>query len=125
MNREDKDFIVQKIRTQYMEKDSSQKELDYLRELDAEVKRPANVFGYVFGTVSAIILGAGMSLVMTDIGTQLGISDPMVPGVIIGIAGLLMAIINYPIYKTILSSRKNKYSGKILELSEKIMNKGE
>lgn len=125
MNRDDKDFIVQKIRTQYMEKDSSQKELDYLRELDAEVKRPANVFGYVFGTVSAIIMGAGMSLVMTDIGTRLGISAPMVPGVIIGIAGLLMAIINYPIFKTILSSRKNKYSGKILELSEKIMNKGE
>lgn len=125
MNRDDKDFIVQKIRTQYMEKDSSQKELDYLRELDAEVKRPANFFGYVFGTVSAIIMGAGMSLVMTDIGTQLGISDPMIPGVIIGIAGLLMAIINYPIFKTILSSRKNKYSGKILELSEKIMNKGE
>ncbi|MGN1135719.1 MAG: dihydropteridine reductase [Oscillospiraceae bacterium] len=125
MNRDDKDFIVQKIRTQYMEKDSSQKELDYLRELDAEVKRPANVFGYVFGTVSAIIMGAGMSLVMTDIGTQLGISDPMIPGIIIGIAGLLMAIINYPIFKTILSSRKNKYSGKILELSEKIMNKGE
>ncbi|MGN0603584.1 MAG: dihydropteridine reductase [Oscillospiraceae bacterium] len=125
MNRDDKDFIVQKIRTQYMEKDSSQKELDYLRELDAEVKRPANVFGYVFGTVSAIIMGAGMSLVMTDIGTRLGISNPMVPGVIIGIAGLLMAIINYPIFKTILSSRKNKYSGKILELSEKIMNKGE
>lgn len=125
MNRNDKDFIVQKIRTQYMEKDSSQKELDYLRELDAEVKHPANVFGYVFGTVSAIIMGAGMSLVMTDIGTRLGISDPMVPGVIIGIAGLLMAIINYPIFKTILSSRKNKYSGKILELSEKIMNKGE
>lgn len=70
-------------------------------------------------------MGAGMSLVMTDIGTQLGISDPMVPGVIIGIAGLLMAIINYPIFKRILSSRKNKYSGKILELSEKIMNKGE
>lgn len=125
MNRDDKDFIVQKIRTQYMEKDSSQKELDYLRELDAEVKRPANVFDYVFGTVSAIIMGAGMSLVMTDIGTRLGISNPMVPGVIIGIAGLLMAIINYPIFKTILSSRKNKYSGKILELSEKIMNKGE
>lgn len=125
MNRDDKDFIVQKIRTQYMEKDSSQKELDNLRELDAEVKRPANVFGYVFGAVSAIIMGAGMSLVMTDIGTQLGISDPMVPGVIIGIAGLLMAIINYPIIKKILASRKNKYSGRILELSEKIMNKGE
>ncbi|MGN0587179.1 MAG: dihydropteridine reductase [Oscillospiraceae bacterium] len=125
MNRDDKDFIVQKIRTQYMEKDSSQEELDALKELDAEVKRPANVFGYVFGAVSAIIMGAGMSLVMTDVGAQLGISAPLVPGVIIGLIGLLMAIINYPIFKKILASRKEKYSGRILELSEKIMNKGE
>ena len=37
-------------------------ELDALRALDARVKRPANVFAYAFGSVSAIIMGAGMSL---------------------------------------------------------------
>ena len=123
MNRNDQDFIVQKIRTQYMEKDNSQKDLDLLRELDAEVKRPANIFGYTFGSISAIIMGAGMSLVMTDIGEHIGMKSTMVPGIIIGIVGMFMAIVNYPIYKKILTSRKEKYANRILELSEKIMNK--
>ena len=122
MNRNDTEFIVQKIRTQYMEKDSSEKNLDLLRELDAEVKHPANVFGYVFGSISAIIMGSGMSLVMTDIGQQLGISNTMPLGIVIGVVGMLMAIATYPIYKNILASRKEKYADRILELSEKIMN---
>ena len=123
MNRNDQEFIVQKIRTQYMEKDNTQKDLDLLRELDAEVKRPANVFGYVFGSIGAIIMGAGMSLVMTDIGTQLGINNAMPVGIIIGIVGMIIAIANYPIYKSILSTRREKYADRILKLSEKIMNK--
>ena len=68
MNKNDKDFLVQKIRTQYTEKENT--ELDALRDLDRKVKRPANVFSYVFGSISAIIMGAGMSLVMTDIGRE-------------------------------------------------------
>ncbi|MBR4014179.1 MAG: dihydropteridine reductase [Clostridia bacterium] len=121
MNRNDKDFIVQKIRTQYTEKQVT--ELDELRELDAKVKRPANVFAYVFGSISAIIMGCGMSLIMTDIGEILGLANTMIPGVIIGSLGLIMALINYPIYSGILSLRKKKYSAEILKLSEKIMNK--
>lgn len=122
MNRNDQEFIVQKIRTQYMEKDDSQKDLDLLRELDAEVKRPANLFGYIFGSIGAIVMGAGMSLVMTDIGAAIGISDPMIPGIVTGVFGMVMAIINYPIYKAILASRKGKYADRILQLSERIMN---
>ena len=120
MNRNDQQFMAQKIRTQYMEKQPS--ELDALRRLDAEVKRPANVFAYVFGSISAIIMGAGMSLVMTDIGATVGMGEAMVPGIIIGVVGMALAILNYPIYKRILGSRKKKYGSKILALSEKIMN---
>ena len=121
MNKNDQQFMAQKIRTQYMEKQST--ELDALRELDAKVKRPANVFAYVFGSISAIIMGAGMSLVMTDIGATLGMESTMVPGIVIGIVGMIMALLNYPMYKGILGSRKKKYGTKILELSDKIMNK--
>ena len=120
MNKNDQQFIAQKIRTQYMEKQST--ELDALRELDAKVKRPANVFAYVFGSISAVVMGAGMSLVMTDIGAILGISNAMVPGIVIGVVGMAMALINYPIYKSVLEGRKKKYSAEILALSEKIMN---
>ena len=119
MNKNDQEFLVQKIRTQYTEKKSS--ELDALRELDAKVKRPANVFAYTFGSISAIIMGSGMSLVMTDIGTTVGVNNPMIPGIVIGVAGMLMAIVNYPIYKGILASRRKKYADKIIALSDKIM----
>ena len=121
MNKNDQQFIAQKIRTQYMEKEST--ELDALRELDAKVKRPANVFAYTFGSISAIVMGAGMSLVMTDIGAAIGITDAMIPGIAIGVVGMGMALLTYPIYKGILNARKKKYGDEILALSDKIMNR--
>lgn len=119
MNKNDQEFLVQKIRTQYTEKEHTQ--LDELKALDAKVKRPANVFAYVFGSISAIIMGGGMSLVMTDIGNTLGMKSTMVPGIVIGVIGMIMVIINYPMYKGILSSRKKKYGEEVLKLSEKLM----
>lgn len=119
MNKNDQEFLVQKIRSQYTEKKST--ELDALRELDAKVKKPANVFAYVFGSISAIIMGAGMSLVMTDIGATVGVAEPMVPGIIIGIVGMFLAIINYPVYNRVLASRRRKYADQIVKLSDKIM----
>ena len=113
--------MAQRIRTQYMEKQST--ELDELRELDAKVKRPANVFAYIFGSISAVIMGSGMSLVMTDIGSVIGVGAPMTVGIIVGVIGLAMAVVNYPIYKSILGARKKKYGAKIIALSEKIINK--
>ncbi|MBQ7294418.1 MAG: dihydropteridine reductase [Clostridia bacterium] len=121
MNRNDQQFIAQKIRTQYVEKQPS--ELDELRKLDAKVKKPANIFAYTFGSIGAIVMGAGMSLVMTDIGAMIGLASTMIPGIAIGVAGMAMALVNYPIYKAILGSRKKKYGAEILKLSEKIMNK--
>lgn len=120
MNKNDQEFLVQKIRTQYTEKENTQ--LDELKALDAKVKRPANVFAYVFGSISAIIMGAGMSLVMTDIGSYIGMESPMVPGIIVGVIGMIMAIINYPVYKKILNGRRNKYADEVMALSDKIMN---
>ena len=103
MNQNDQEFLIQKIRTQYTEKAHTR--LDALKELDAKVQRPVNVFAYVFGCVSAIIMGCGMSLVMTDIGMTLGMNSAMLPGVMIGIIGMVLAIINYPMYKGILGTR--------------------
>ena len=119
MNKNDQQFMAQKIRTQYMEKEPS--ELDALRKLDSKVKRPANIFAYIFGSISAIIMGSGMSLVITDIGATIGMPDAMIPGIVIGVVGMIMAIICYPIYKKILTSRRKRYAKEIIELSDKIV----
>ena len=63
-----------------------------------------------------------MSLVMTDIGSIIGIESPMFPGIIIGVVGLVMALLTYPMYKKILNSRKKKYASEIIKLSDSIMN---
>ena len=119
MNKNDQEFLAQKIRTQYTEKEHTQ--LDALKALDKKVKRPANVFAYVFGSVGAIIMGSGMSLVMTDIGQVLGLEETMVPGIMIGVIGMLMAIMNYPMYNRVLGARRKKYADEIIALSDKIM----
>ncbi len=119
MDKNDKDFIVEKIRTQYTEKKDVQ--LEQLKALDRKATRPAKVFAYIFGSIGAVVMGSGMSLIMTDIGAMLGITEVMLPGIVTGTIGLLMACVTYPIYKKILSSRKKKYAGKILELSEEMM----
>ena len=123
MNRNDKSFMVEKIRTKYVEKKDSS--LDELRKLDKKVKAPAEVFAYIFGSISALIMGAGMSLVMTDVANMLGLGDMTVPGIAVGVVGMALAIINYPIYKGILNSRKKKYSEQVIALSNKILSEEE
>ncbi len=120
-NRNDQKFIAQQIRAQYTEKTHTK--VDALKALDKKVKKPANIFAYVFGCIAAIVMGSGMSLVMTDIGETIGISDSMAPGIVIGVIGLVMALINYPIFKKILASRRKKYSAEIMKLSDEIVNK--
>ena len=114
----EQEYLVQKIRTQYTEKQHT--ELDELRALDRKVKMPANAFAYSFGAVSALIMGSGMSLIMTDIGQTIGMASPMTPGVVIGLAGMVMAIANYPIYKGILTGRRKKYAQQIIALSDRL-----
>lgn len=115
----EQDYLVQKIRTQYTEK--AHTELDALKELDKKVKKPATVFAYTFGTLASLIMGGGMSLIMTDINLAIGLNDPMLPGVMIGVLGMLMAAINYPIYKKLLNTRRKQYADEIIALSDKIM----
>ena len=119
MTNNDQEFLVQKIRTQYTEKEHT--ELDALKALDARVKKPANVFAYIYDSLSAIIMGAGMSLVMTEIGAVIGLAGAMIPGIAIGVVGLAMALSTYSLYKNILSSRKKKFAPEILKLSEKLL----
>ena len=88
MNKNDQEYLVRKIRTEYTEKEHTQ--LDELKVLDRKVKRPANTFAYLFGSVGAIIMGSGMSVVMTDLAEILGMAKPMPIGIGIGILGMLM-----------------------------------
>ena len=118
MSNNDQEFLVQKIRTQYTEKQHT--ELDELKALDAKVKRPANVFAYTYGSVSAVVMGAGMSLVMTEIGVALG-SLAMVIGILVGIVGMVLVALAYPLYNRVLKKQREKIAPEILRLSDELL----
>lgn len=121
MSNKNQEYLVQKIRSRYVEQEPT--DLDTLKELDRKVRRPAAVFAYIFGSIAALIMGAGMSLIMTDIAEFVGIENPLVYGLIIGIVGMLLALANYPIYNGILGARQKKYADKIIALSDKLTNR--
>ena len=116
MNREGQQIAAEKIRAQYAEKGPAEQEFDKLRELDREVKRPVNIFTYVFGTVGSLVMGTGMCLAMDMLGEK-----KRIPGILIGIVGIFMMCINYPVYKKMLDSRKKQYAQEILKQSEKVL----
>lgn len=106
---------IESIRSHYTEKERTK--LDELKELDQRVKRPAEIFGYAYGSAGALVLGTGMCLAMEVIGASMGL------GIVIGLAGIALCLTTYPIYKAILKSRRKKYAGKIFALSDEILNK--
>lgn len=118
-NQNEQEYLVQKIRAQYTEREYTQ--LDELRELDSKVKRPVKVLAYILGSLAALVMGAGMSLVMTDIGATVGVNEPMLPGVVIGVVGMLLAVVNYPLHQKLLRRRRRKYAGQIVVLSDRVM----
>lgn len=115
MDQKDKKYL-EKVINNYNKKEITK--LDELKLLDRHVKLPITVFAYVFGSLCSLILGFGMCLAMEVI-----LPGNMVYGIIIGIAGILLCVVNYFIYKKILISRKNKYSAKIIELSNELLKK--
>ena len=105
--------VANKIKDGYVVKPITK--LDRLKSLDKKVKKPAKVFAYLFGVIGALVLGTGMCFAMKVLG------DIMAVGIVVGVLGIIMVSINYPIYKQILKKRKNKFSRKIIELSQEII----
>ena len=102
---------------------------DQLKELDKKVKKPANIFGYVYGTIGALILGMGMCAAMNTLPEVIlnTIKNPllMILGIIIGLVGIAVTTSTYFIYNKILKSRRNKYANEIISLTEELLNKKE
>ena len=89
-----------------------------LKKLDRQAKRPAEIFTYTFGVVSALVLGVGMCLSMHVIGPDN--AAMMMIGIILGVIGIAGVSVNYPIYKKLLEKGKQKYAFEIMELAKEI-----
>lgn len=91
-----------------------------LRRLDRSVSRVADLVALCLGIAGTLILGLGMSLIMTELGQPLGqLALPI--GVAIGIAGGVIAALAYPLHARIVRARRQKLAPEILRLTEELM----
>ncbi len=109
---------AEKIAEEYAPKKASK--VVALKKLDQKVKQPVYIFSYIFGAIGSLVLGTGMCFSMGVIGND-DITS-MIVGCIIGVIGIVMCLVNYPIYKKLMQSRKNKYAFEITELAKEITN---
>ena len=110
---------VKKIRKKYMPQEEDKMQL--LRRLDESVNQKASVISLVFGIIGALIMGIGMSLVMTDIGHILGTTLALVIGITTGIIGIILVCLAYPIYNRTLKKEREKIAPEIIRLTDELM----
>ena len=109
---------VEEIRKKYLPKEEDK--MEQLRKLHAVPTQKAQAASIAIGVVGALIMGTGMSLAMTEIGAMLG-SFAMVLGILIGVAGMILVALAYPIYNKILKKERNRIAPEILRLSDELM----
>ena len=109
---------VENIRKKYLPKEEDR--MEQLRKLHAIPTQKAQTASIVLGTIGALVMGTGMSFAMTDIGAALG-SLAMIIGIVVGIVGMVLVALAYPVYNRVLKKQREKIAPEILRLSDELL----
>lgn len=114
---------IKAIRQKYAAQEQPEDKLAAIRRLDAQVTEKATAVSLVLGILGALIMGSGMSLTMTDIGELLGLNATlaMLVGIAVGIVGMVMAGVAYPVYNRIVKTQREKIAPQILRLTDELL----
>ena len=91
-------------------------DFERLKKLDRQAERPGTFTAIAVGIIGVLVVGAGLSLMLTF--------DHFIAGLIAGIIGLAIAAAATPVYREVTRHSREKYRDEILSLSEKIKNGG-
>lgn len=111
---------IENIRKKYLPQEENK--MEQLRKLHNSATQKAQAYAIAIGVVGALILGTGMSFAMTDLGAMLGIYSTlaMVLGIAIGVVGLVLVALAYPIYNRVLKKERQRIAPEILRLSDEL-----
>lgn len=114
---------VKAIRNKYTVPEETEDKMTRLRRLDRSVTEKAATVSLTFGIAGTLILGLGMSLVMSDLAQLLRLSDSsaMLIGVGSGVIGLILVSLAYPVYNRIVKKERARIAPEILRLTEELM----
>lgn len=106
---------IKKIREKYAQPTQEEDKMERLRRLDASVTKPGTIVSLIIGIISALIMGVGMCCTMVWADTM------FIPGIIIGIIGIIGVCLSYPIYTRITKKQREKLAPEIMRLSDELM----
>ena len=109
---------VEAIRKKYLPREEDK--MEQLRKLHAIPTRKAQAASIAVGVIGALIMGTGMSLAMTELGAILG-GFAMVLGILVGVVGMVLVALAYPIYNRVLKKERQRIAPEILRLSEELL----
>ena len=109
---------VEEIRKAYLPKEEDK--MEKLRKLHRIPTQKAQAVSLAVGVIGALILGTGMSLCMTELGAALG-NLALVLGIMIGLAGIILVALAYPIYNRTLKKERERIAPEILRLSDELI----
>ena len=114
---------LKRIRDKYTAQPEPEDKMARLRKLDASVTGRARAIAITLGIIGALMLGFGMSLIMTDFSAILGAyrDKAMIIGILIGIVGAITVSLAYPVYNAIVKARRKKLAPEIIRLADELI----
>ena len=114
---------IKRIRKKYAEDSARTDEssIERLRRLDASVTKKGTTVSLIVGTLGSILMGSGMSLVMTDLGALLPGMLSLFIGIAVGVVGIVGVALAYPIYKAITKKERERIAPEVLRITEELL----
>ena len=104
---------IKKIRSKYLPKEENK--MEQLRRLDQEVTRKGTLYSILIGVIGSLLLGLGMSCIMVWQGIW------FIPGIIIGVIGMAIVAVTYPVYNIVTKREREKIAPEIIRLTEELI----
>ena len=106
---------IEAIRRKYLPKEEDK--MEQLRQMDKRVTRKGTIISIIIGVIGCLLLGLGMCCTMEWAGRW------FVPGIIIGVIGIVMIALAYPLYERITKKERKKIAPLILKLADELKSK--
>jgi len=104
---------IQRIRKKYAPKELDK--MEQLRRLDRMVTQKGTIVSLILGILGTLILGVGMCCVM------LWSEHWFTLGILVGLFGIAIVVIAYPVYMAITNKERQKIAPEILRLTDELM----
>ena len=104
---------IRKIREKYLPRPENK--LEKLRRLDKSAAEKGTIWSLIIGILGTLIMGGGMSMCLVWTETLL------IPGIAVGIVGIVMLSLAYPVYKTVTEKERRRIAPEILRLSDELL----